>query len=132
MINRSLKPYKAATILIPVVVILLYIVRAFFIRLAQALPPCPVYSIFHLYCPACGNTRCVKALFRGDLLMAIHYNISPVIVGIFIILAYIEFASFSFGKHIQILPRRISFYLILIVLLMFYLIIRNFIPYFAL
>jgi hypothetical protein len=128
MTNKTLKCYKAATVLIPVAVVFLYNIRNFFIQLTEALPPCPVYTNFHLYCPACGNTRCVKALFRGDLLMALHYNISPVIVGIFAVLAYAELAAFSFGKPIRILPRKLSFYLILITLLMLYVILRNFIP----
>lgn len=129
MIKAKLNPYKAATILLPIVALILYYTQDFFIALISLLPACPIYAHFHLYCPACGNTRCVKALLRGDILTALRFNITPVIFGIFILLGYLEMAFNSFGRRIYLLPRKLSFYIIIIILLVLYLIIRNFIPY---
>lgn len=129
MKHNSLSRYKTASIIIPIIVLILFIIRNDILAWILLLPPCPFRSIFHIYCPACGNTRCVKALLHGDILSALRYNITPVIFGIFFLLAYIELVSFSFGRHLRILPRKLSFYLILIILLVLYLIIRNFIPY---
>ena len=129
MKNRPFNLNKVITILIPIIIILFYIARSFFIELTEFLPSCPFYARFHLYCPACGNTRCIKALLSGNLLSALRYNASPVLFGIFLFLAYVEFAAYSFGRKLRLLPRKLSFYITLIILLVLYLIIRNYIPY---
>jgi Protein of unknown function (DUF2752). len=129
MKKKAIKCYQILTILLPLFTILLYHIRGFFLQLLHRLPPCLFYSAFHLYCPACGNTRSVTALLQGDLVQSLRYNISPVLFGLFLLLAYLELASYSFGHYIKLLPRRLSFYLILLVLLISYVIIRNFFPY---
>ena len=125
----NLNPYKAATILIPLIALILYLTKDIFIGLFSHLPTCPIYARYHVYCPACGNTRSVTALLHGDLLTALRFNIVPVILGIFAILGYIEIAFTGFGRRIYLLPRKLSYYIIVIILLILYLIIRNFIPY---
>lgn len=120
---------KAATVLIPVLIYIFFLARDFFISLACKLPPCLFYSTFHLYCPACGNTRSVTALLHGELVPALRYNITPVLLGIILLLAYLELAAYSFFKPVRLLPRKLSFYLILLSILILYMIIRNFIPY---
>lgn len=132
MKHKSPLSYKISTIIIPFLVLLLFMLRNFIIKMATFLPPCPFYNTFHLYCPACGNTRSVTALLHGNLLQAIHFNISPLIFGFFIILAYTELATYSFGRRIRLLPQTLSFYLIIIILLSIYLILRNFIPFLSL
>ncbi len=129
MKNSKLNPYKAATILLPIIALVLYFTRDFFIDLISHLPTCPFYAHLHLYCPACGNTRCVKALLRGDILTALRFNITPVIFGVFTLLGYLEMAFYSYGRRIYLLPRKLSYYIIVMILLVLYLIIRNFIPY---
>lgn len=126
---KPLNRYKIITVLIPIFILLLYFIRDYLIALTTLIPPCPFYSTLHLYCPACGNTRCVKALFHFDLFTALRYNVTPVLFGIFLLLAYIELATYSFGRHILLLPRKTGFYLFIIALLIAYLIVRNFIPY---
>lgn len=119
---------KIFTVLIPILLLVLYIIKDSFFSLLYLLPPCFLYSHFHLYCPGCGNTRSVAALLRGDLLTALKYNIVPFLVLIIAIAGYIELATYSFGKPIKILPRKLIVYLILIALVFLYLIVRNFIP----
>ena len=36
--------------------------------------PCPFYKITHLYCPGCGITRMLFALFRLEIYQAFRYN----------------------------------------------------------
>ena len=129
MKQKSQKLCRVVTILIPIIILILFFVRDFIINLAGKLPSCLFYSIFHLYCPSCGNTRSVIALWHGDILESLRYNISPILFGILMLLAYIELAAYSFYRPIRLLPRKLSFYLILLSILLLYLIIRNFIPY---
>lgn len=128
MKNRSLLPYRIATVLIFLLFIILFLTQSFLIILVKKLPPCPIYTRVHLYCPACGNTRSVIALLHGDLLTAIKYNITPIVFGIFILLAYLELIFYSLGRQVRLLPRKLRYYLIIISLLIIYVGVRNFIP----
>ena len=50
-------------------------------------PVCPLYSLTGIACPGCGLTRGFHALFHGDLLTAIDYNLlAPVF---FLFFAYL-------------------------------------------
>ena len=43
---------------------------------------CWIWANFHVYCPGCGGTRALEALFRGQLLRAFYFHPAvPVIVG---------------------------------------------------
>ena len=127
MSNRTIS--KIATILLPVAAIILYLIKDSILALVPFLPSCYFNSLFHLYCPSCGNTRSVTALLQGDLLKSLRFNIVPILMFLLLLLAYIEIAAYSFGKKIKVVPRKLSFYLVLIALLVFYWVIRNFIPY---
>ena len=120
---------KTMVILIPIAVIIFILCKDLILLLASHFPPCFFYSIYHLYCPSCGNTRSVTALLQGDILTSLRFNIVPVLSIILLTLAYIELVTYSFGKHIRILPRKLAFYMVGIALLVLYFIIRNFIPY---
>lgn len=126
--NR-IKLYRIITILIPLAVITAFLLRNQLVVMSEYFPRCTFYSLFHLYCPSCGNTRSVLALLHGNILESLRYNLSIAIMAILFILAYIELAAFSFGKRIRLLPRRLSFYICLIIFMVIYWIVRNFIPY---
>ncbi|HWT27763.1 MAG TPA: DUF2752 domain-containing protein [Mobilitalea sp.] len=129
MIRRT--RYQIITLTIPLFAVLVYLLKNEFLTFLTLLPACPFYKLLHFYCPACGNTRSVKALLRGDLLSSLRYNIVPVIVLIFSLCAYIELAAYSFGKPVHIISRKRSFYIIGLILIMIYVILRNFIPFLA-
>ncbi len=127
--KKSRTHLKILTILLPIAILILFLMQNYILAFIPFLPTCFVYSTFDLYCPACGNTRSVMALFDGDLLTSLRYNIIPLLLLLLLFLAYLELAFYSFGKDIRILPRKLSFYLTLIALIVVYLILRNFIPY---
>lgn len=120
---------KIFTILIPIILFLLYLLKDSLFSLLTLLPPCFLYSHFHLYCPACGNTRSLSALLQGNLLQALSYNIVPFLVLLIALAGYVELATYSFGTHKRLLPRRLSVYIFLIILIFLYLLLRNFIPF---
>ncbi len=128
MSNKTLP--QLLTLLLPITILLLFLLRAPIIALAYDIfPDCVIYSIFHLYCPSCGNTRSVTALLHGDILTSLRFNIVPILLLILSLLAYVELATYSFGKQVKLLPRSLAFYLILIFLLLLYFVLRNFSPY---
>jgi hypothetical protein len=120
---------KIITILIPVSLFMFYLLKDSLFSLLSLLPPCFLYSHFHLYCPACGNTRSLSALLQGDLLKALRYNVVPILVLLIAFAGYIELATYSFGIHRRLLPRRLSVYIVLIILVFLYLLLRNFVPF---
>jgi len=131
---KKIFPYNKAiakiiTIIIPILMIGLFIVKKHIIELIFRLPACPFYSIFHLYCPGCGNTRSFLALLNGHFPSSLRYNITIIVILILCLCAYIELASYSFWHHIRILPRKNLFYIIAALLIVAYTILRNFIPF---
>lgn len=46
------------------------------------LPPCPLYALTGIQCPACGSTRMVHALLHGDLVGAWEFNAVMLLVGL--------------------------------------------------
>ncbi len=126
MKNRTFA--KCITILIPIGLVILYLFKDMIFAWMAFLPPCVLYTNLGLYCPACGNTRSVDALLEGDFTLAMHFNIVPILALLIGLAAYIELAAYSLGKQLRILPRKLSFYLILIAIVLVYLILRNFIP----
>lgn len=55
------------------------------------LPKCPIHSAFQIYCPGCGSTRSLRALFSGHFSRAFHDNalfvMSPVLLAVGVILS---------------------------------------------
>ena len=47
---------------------------AFYPRLAEALPACPVHQYLGLLCPGCGGTHALLALLHGRVRDALHAN----------------------------------------------------------
>jgi hypothetical protein len=52
-----------------------FVVRQFDPVNAGFFPQCPLFQLTGLHCPGCGMTRGFHALFQGDLISAIDYNL---------------------------------------------------------
>ncbi|CAL9383509.1 hypothetical protein SUDANB95_01106 [Actinosynnema sp. ALI-1.44] len=45
-------------------------------------PPCPLFALTGIQCPACGSTRMVHALLHGDLVAAWQLNAVMLVAGL--------------------------------------------------
>jgi hypothetical protein len=52
-----------------------FVIRQFDPVNAGFFPQCPLFAMTGLHCPGCGLTRGFHALFHGDILGAIDYNL---------------------------------------------------------
>ncbi len=97
--------------------------------LMQKLPHCLFNSVTGYLCPACGNTRSVMLLLKGDFIGSLRYNITPALIAIVLFLLYIEFVFSAFGRKIKLLPRKEAFWYSLLGFMFVYYIARNFLPF---
>lgn len=95
---------------------------------ADVLPPCDTYSHFGIYCPGCGLTRCILAIMHGDIWLAFRCNAAVLCLLIAAVLLYAEFVLLSFGKDVQLLPRKARVYIAFAAVAVIYIVLRNFIP----
>ena len=56
------------------VVALLIAVAVWFFAGQPTISSCWIYNSWHIYCPGCGCTRSLIALFKGDVVRALYYN----------------------------------------------------------
>lgn len=85
------------------------------------LPECYFYKMTGYYCPGCGGTRAVHSLLNLKLWTAFKYN--PGVVSLFLVLA-LAISEKIF--NIKILPRKLMFWVVFIIILFSYYILRNF------
>ena len=120
---------KIFTVIIPFIaaglIAILKLHTAFFISL---LPKVCLFNYLTGYqCPGCGNTRSVLSILRLDFISAVKFNITPVLLMIIVILLYVELFTAAFFKHKKLLPRKLSFWIGVIIIMCIYYIVRNFI-----
>jgi len=58
----------------------------------RSIAVCMMHDFFHLYCPACGGTRAVKAILSFDFLTALKCN--PAVLLAFIYFVYYDIRAF--------------------------------------
>lgn len=114
-------------VIIPLLALFTYINRNTIINLGTELPECYFHNATGYLCPACGNTRSVISLLRGNVIKSIQYNITPLLLLIIAFLFYIELITYVLGKRITIFPRNYTFCGIMLGLLFMYYLLRNFI-----
>ena len=118
-------------ILVGVGVPLLSITGAIFLYHVKIPIPCPLYRLFHIYCPGCGSGRAAVQILHLHFFKAFQFN--PLFV-IFLpfLLYYIlhQYLSFVFGfKKLPLYhPGRKTTWAVALVIILFF-ILRN-IPFF--
>ena len=115
------RKYRAAVVLGAVLALA---AAALFYHFHPAFPfplSCAVYEFTGFYCPGCGGTRAAICLLRGRVWTAFKYNPGVVILAAVTGLGLIEKI---FNK--KILPRALVFWVVLIIVLFSYYILRNF------
>ncbi|NMB30563.1 MAG: DUF2752 domain-containing protein [Clostridiales bacterium] len=121
---------KAAYIAIPIIAILCVILlKDVIIIVANNFPKCRFHKLTGGLCPGCGNTRSVIALLNFNIIKSLKYNITPILLGTIILILYIELGTYLFGRHRAILPRSNLMLALIIVLMLLYYVVRNFVPY---
>ena len=130
MVQEDIMKKKALQfgyILLPSVLLsLFWLFRDRILTLSYCLPSCLFSRYPGFFCPACGNTRSVRALLQGDVLSSLQYNIVPLTLMILGVLLYGELGTFLFGKHKPLLPRKGIFWIIFGILMAIYFVGRNF------
>ena len=91
----------------------------FHIDFIRFLPPCALYTATGFYCPGCGGTRAVLALFRGEIMTSLWYH--PVVLYAFVVAAWFMITQtierVSAGKRKVAMHFRMIYAWILLVLL---------------
>ena len=113
---------------IPFVLVLCILFVDLLVSFVQLLDPCPLWSITGIYCPACGATRGVSALFKGDVVTSLRYNVWIVFSFVLGLGLYAEFVLKTFGIRIKIIPKNDIFIYTVLGLSVIYFIVRNLIP----
>ena len=112
--------------LIILIVLIVYFIFGHFTHLYI---PCPFHTILHIYCPGCGITRLFISLFKLDFATAFRCNQLIFILLPFGIVLYINYIYSKIKNKkswYDSIPIWI-FYIIIVVLIVFG-ILRNFIP----
>lgn len=124
---------KIALYLLPAVVIItIYILKTLYFRYIASLNiPCLVHLITGYWCPGCGGTRSVEALFKGNILTSLKYNPFVMLMVISAVLIYIRMILKSKGKIESILPENDNYIIVITIIMVIYYIARNFIPFLA-
>ncbi len=118
--------------LLPVVIIpLAYLIIPQWHRIGLYLLPCPTLTLFHIYCPGCGGTRAVYALFSGDIISALKYNLLVPAAALCAVFLWLENVFAALGKKIKLLPRSGGFKITAFLTAAVYVILRNIIPFLA-
>ena len=117
-----------ATVAVPRLALPAVILRKYIFALTESLPECWINKTTGLLCPACGNTRSIKALLSGHIIKSAGYNITPLVLCVIGIMFYIELVTLCAGRHFAVFPRSNKFVVALIAVLFLYYILRNVFP----
>lgn len=126
---RRVVLYRIIVISAPFIAALfLYIFAPLLISFGKALPSCPVNTLSGLYCPGCGMTRSIVALFNGDILLSLRSNITPYVSAVLIIMLYAEWVAHVFGKRLKTFIHNGKIMAAIGIMLLIWLTVRNFFP----
>lgn len=85
--------------------------------------PCMLNFFTGIYCIGCGGTRCIEALLRGNLILAVRENLIVFSGAVFLALLWLQAVT---GK--RIIPTNRIFYITVTGIFIIYAVLRNFIP----
>ena len=121
--------YRIIVIAAPfVAALVLWICAPLLIAFGKALPSCPVNTLTGLYCPGCGMTRSVVALYAGDILLSLRSNITPYVAAALLIMLYAEWVAHAFGKQLKTIIHNGKIMAVIGAVLLIWLTVRNFFP----
>lgn len=128
MNKNKLTKEKGLLIAVPFLFLALYIFLKLNLNdIVSSMPKCYIYSNYGIYCPACGNTRCITAFLNFNFLTALKRNPFTFSIIILSALFYIErFSLCFFDKKIRLFPRTRLFFIIGGILIGIFLILRIF------
>lgn len=116
---------------VPVLIMIVFLLRKQLPGWSVILGKCFFHEVTGYHCPGCGNTRSVKALLRGDILLALRNNITmPFLLasgGVF----YIELLLNTLGIQVKLFPRKPAFWFTVLALFLIYFVVRNFVGFIA-
>ena len=90
------------------------------------LPVCPLYSITGYACPGCGLTRGFHALFHGDVVTALDFNVLILIWAAIFAYAFLSLTLLAVrGKGLPMWPTASRFLWTFMIVLLVFGVIRN-------
>lgn len=110
--------------IILLVLILFIIIKLNMIRF---IPPCPINKMFGILCPSCGGTRCVINFAIGNFKESFYYHPIFFITIIYLLFINVLYIWNSFRKKeiASFLYPKTKFWIIFIIILLLFTIIRN-------
>lgn len=111
----------------PIILIIALIFKEQVFAMSAVLGKCIFHEVTGFYCTGCGNTRSVKALMRGDILLSVRNNPAIVFLTVALGLLYCEVALDVIGKRVKLLPRKAWLWWTVFALFIIFYIVRNFV-----
>lgn len=116
---------------VPVLMLIIFLLRKQIPGWSVILGKCFFHEITGFHCPGCGNTRSVKALLRGDIILSLRNNPSmPFLLSVGAVF-YIENVFSVLGKQVRLVPRKAAFWFTVLALFLIFFIVRNFFDFLA-
>lgn len=124
VLSRRMSATIAASILMAVLAALVF--KQQIAELASAFSECAFHKLTGLLCPACGNTRSVICLLKGDIVPSVGYNAVIPIGAALLCLFWLQCFFSTFGIKVRLLPKSQIFWVGLLCAVLLFLLMRNF------